>query len=159
RSGRAMPADLSKHARTLIEHYRLDEGLLQLRVRSGSPFVGTARTAIDLQEYAGLSLVGIQDGSAGGPLGRPTLAEGDLLTVRSDAATAARLAADKVLAFRSEAGTEDVAETLFNRASGLAEVVIPPRSGLVGQAVFPGMVTASGDFIILAVQRRGEDQS
>ena len=48
-------------------------------------------------------------------------------------------------------------DTLFNRASGLAEVVIPPRSGLVGQAVFPGMVTPSGDLIILAVQRRGED--
>jgi Trk K+ transport system NAD-binding subunit len=47
---------------------------------------------------------------------------------------------------------------LFNRTSGLAEVVIPPRSDLVGQAVFPGMITPSGDLVILAVQRRGEDQ-
>jgi di/tricarboxylate transporter len=50
-----------------------------------------------------------------------------------------------------------VAETLFNRDSGLAEVVIPPRSGLVGQSVFPGMATPSGDLLILAVQRRGQD--
>ena len=57
-----------------------------------------------------------------------------------------------------EDGEGGVADTLFNRASGLAEVVIPPRSGMIGQTVFPGMVTPSGDLIILAVQRRGEDQ-
>jgi di/tricarboxylate transporter len=158
RSGRAMPSDLSKHARTLIEHYRLDDGLLQLRVRSGSPYAGAPPTAVDFKDYPGMTLVGIQAGGEGGPLGRPTLAEGDVLIVRGDAETAGRLAADKALAFRSEDAADDVADTLFNRASGLAEVVIPPRSALVGQAVFPGMVTPSGDLIILAVQRGGEDQ-
>jgi len=77
--------------------------------------------------------------------------------VRGDAEAAATLASDKGLAFRLEETAGDVTETLFNRASGLAEVVIPPRSGLIGQAVFPGMVTDSGDLIILAVQRLGED--
>jgi di/tricarboxylate transporter len=48
-------------------------------------------------------------------------------------------------------------EALVGRRSGLAEVVIPPRSALVGQTVFPGMVTESGDLVILAVQRKGED--
>ena len=33
RSGRTIPADLSKHARTLIEQYTLADGLFQLRVR------------------------------------------------------------------------------------------------------------------------------
>jgi di/tricarboxylate transporter len=158
RSGRALPADLSRHARTLVEHYRLDDGLFQLRVRAGSPYVGAPRTAADLTNYPGMTLVGVQDGGEGGPLGRPTLAEGDLLIVRGDAETAGQLAADKILAFRSEGATDDVGDTLFNRASGLAEVVIPPRSALVGQAVFPGMVTPSGDLIILAVQRGGEVQ-
>jgi di/tricarboxylate transporter len=46
---------------------------------------------------------------------------------------------------------------LFNRRSGVAEVVIPPRSGMVGQSAFPGMVTESGDLVVLAVQREGED--
>ncbi len=158
RSGRALPADLSEHARTLIEHYRVDDGLFQLRVRSGSPCVGAPPSAIDWQDYPGLTLVSIQDGGKGGPLGRPTLAEGDLLIVRGNAESAGRLAADKGLAFRSEAAADDTTDTLFTRASGLAEVVIPPRSGLVGQTVFPGMVTPSGDLIILAVQRGGEDQ-
>lgn len=48
-------------------------------------------------------------------------------------------------------------ESLVSRASGLAEVVVPPRSALVGETVFPGEVTSSGDLVILAVQRRGED--
>jgi di/tricarboxylate transporter len=157
RSGRMMPSDLSMHARTLIEHYRLTDGLFRLRVRSGSPYVGTQQSAIDLKDYPGLAVVGIQDGGEGGPQGRASLAEGDILIVRGAAETAGRLAADKTLAFRSEDTAGAVADTLFNRASGLAEVVIPPRSALIGQAVFPGMVTPSGDLIILAVQRRGED--
>ena len=48
-------------------------------------------------------------------------------------------------------------EALLNRRSGVAEVVIPPRSALAGDRVFPGMVTESGDLVVLAVQRRGED--
>ena len=49
------------------------------------------------------------------------------------------------------------AGSLLTRTSGVAEVVIPPRSALVGDTVFPGQVTDSGDLVVLAVQRRGED--
>jgi di/tricarboxylate transporter len=52
---------------------------------------------------------------------------------------------------------EDDPDALVSRTSGLAEVVVPPRSALVGEAVFPGMVTESGDLVVLAVQRKGED--
>jgi di/tricarboxylate transporter len=156
RSGRTIPPDLSKHARTLVEQYRLDDGMFQLRVRSRSPYVGSPPAVVDLAEYAGLTLVVILAGN-GGPLRKPVLSEGDILVVRGDAATVGGLASDKLLAFRSEDAPADVADTLFNRSSGLAEVVIPPRSGMVGQPVFPGMVTPSGDLVILAVQRRGEN--
>jgi di/tricarboxylate transporter len=46
---------------------------------------------------------------------------------------------------------------LFSRESGVAEVVIPPRSGLIGEPAFPGMITDSGDLVVLAVNRRGEN--
>ncbi len=49
-----------------------------------------------------------------------------------------------------------VPQELFTRTSGVAEVILPPRSELIGQRVFPGMSTESGDLIILAVQRQGE---
>ncbi|HKX47524.1 MAG TPA: SLC13 family permease [Gaiellaceae bacterium] len=52
---------------------------------------------------------------------------------------------------------EDDPDALVSRRSGLAEVVVPPRSALVGETVFPGMVTESGDLVVLAVQRKGED--
>jgi di/tricarboxylate transporter len=158
RSSRSMPADLSRHARTLIEQYRLDAGLFNLRVRAGSPFVGVLGSAIDLKEYPGMALVAVQGADGSSPVQGRTLAAGDVLLMRGDAETAARLAGDLGLAFRSEDAPGDVADTLFNRASGLAEVVIPPRSALIGQSMFPGMVTPSGDLIVLAVQRRGEDQ-
>ena len=85
------------------------------------------------------------------------IAEGDHLLLRGDAESAAAFAADKHLAFSETAAPGQGEETLFNRSSGLAEVVIPPRSGLIGQNVFPGMVTESGDLIVLAVQRAGAE--
>jgi di/tricarboxylate transporter len=48
-------------------------------------------------------------------------------------------------------------DQLVTRRSGVAEVVIPPRSELAGRVVFPGMVTDSGDLVVLAIQRAGED--
>jgi hypothetical protein len=46
---------------------------------------------------------------------------------------------------------------VFNRASGLAEIVIPPRSRLMGETVFAGMTACDGELLLLAVQRGGED--
>lgn len=54
-------------------------------------------------------------------------------------------------------GLDEPAGSLINRHTGTAEVVIPPRSAMVGQAVFPGMATDSGDLVILAVLRKGRD--
>ncbi len=159
RNGATMPADFSRHARTLVEQYGLASGLHQLRIRATCPYVGTPSSALDLGQWPGLQFVAIQDGDTAGPLRRAAIAEGDHLLLRGDADTAASFAAQMHLSFREE-GAGDSEETLFNRRSGLAEVVIPPRSGLIGQSVFPGMVTQSGDLIVLAVQRgAGEVQS
>jgi di/tricarboxylate transporter len=51
----------------------------------------------------------------------------------------------------------EVPEQLFSRNTGVAEVVIPPRSPLIGQSCFPGMVTDSGDLVVLAVHREGAE--
>jgi di/tricarboxylate transporter len=76
-------------------------------------------------------------------------------TVRSatrDFSTLARTLAD-------EYALDDDPSTLLSRRSGVAEVLVPPRSALVGETVFPGMVTDSGDLVVLAVQRKGESVS
>ena len=157
KSGASMPTDLSKHARTLVEQYRLEGNAFQLRVRASSPLIGTAPTAIDLAAYPGLTMIGSQTGATGRPLTRAAIEEGDTLILRGEADAAASFANDQHLAFGAGEAEAGVADTLFNRSSGLAEVVIPPRSAMVGREVFPGMVTESGDLLILAVQRRGED--
>ncbi|TAJ48612.1 MAG: SLC13/DASS family transporter [Herbiconiux sp.] len=49
-------------------------------------------------------------------------------------------------------------QAALDRETGLTEVVVPPRSEFIGETVFPGMVTESGELVIVAVQRGGEDQ-
>jgi len=46
---------------------------------------------------------------------------------------------------------------LLSRASGLAEVVIPMRSKMIAQSVFPGMTTEDGGLMVLAIQRGGTE--
>ena len=157
RSGASMPTDLSKHARTLVEQYRLDSGVFQLSIHEGSPLVGVAPAAIDLKDFAGLSLMGAQSGNTGRPLMQPTLSVGDMLLVRGDADVAASLANSMKLGFGPDDAKGNATDVLFNRTSGLAEVVIPPRSALVGREMFPGMVTESGDLLVLAIQRHGDE--
>jgi di/tricarboxylate transporter len=154
RNGAKMPADLSRHARTLVEQYGLADGIFQLRVRATSPYVGLSPSDIDLSAFPGMQLVAVQDGDSAAPLRRP-VGDGDHMLVRGTAEAAAALAKRMHVSFREDTASDQGEETLFNRRSGLAEVVIPPRSGLIGQTMFPGMVTDSGDLIVLAVQRAG----
>ena len=54
-------------------------------------------------------------------------------------------------------GLDDDAD-LLTRRSGVAEVVDPAALGArSGDVSFPGMVTESGDLVVLAVQRKGEE--
>lgn len=50
----------------------------------------------------------------------------------------------------------DADRALMTSGRGVTEVVVPPRSPLIGLHVFPGMCTPSGDLVILGV-KRGED--
>jgi di/tricarboxylate transporter len=155
RESATLPPDLSRHATTLVEQFRLTSDVHQLRVREDSPLVGARRRELELGR-AGASLVTVKDRSGAESLPRETLEAGDIVVLRGDAEAVAAVASEFALSPREEGG-RDLADALFNRQSGLAEVVIPPRSPLVGQNVFPGMVTESGDLIVLAIQRQGED--
>lgn len=45
---------------------------------------------------------------------------------------------------------------LLTSSDGVTEVVVPPRSPLIGKSVTPGMRTPSGDLVVLAVRRGAE---
>ncbi|MBP7002152.1 SLC13 family permease [Amaricoccus sp.] len=157
RNGDSMPPDFSAHAHTLVEQYRIEDGLHRLRLRADSGLVGQPSEALDLTGYPDLSLVSMLEGGSERPLARAALAENDVLLVRGDAAAAGRLAMDQHLAFCADPKDAQVADTLFNPGSGLAEVVIPPRSEYIGKPAFAGMATPSGDLLVLAIQRAGQD--
>jgi di/tricarboxylate transporter len=53
----------------------------------------------------------------------------------------------------------DVAASLISRDNGVAEVVIPPRSSLIGQRVYPGMAATAGGLVVVAIQRQGVELS
>jgi di/tricarboxylate transporter len=149
---------MSRYARTIVEHYALEHDLYRLRVRERSPFVGTAPASFDLTDYPGLTLVAVQSGRANGPgAAEPAVAADDVIVVRGDADSVSRLVVDKVLAVGRQPMAGVDGATLLSRELGVAEVVVPPRSALVGQTVFPGMVR-DDEQVILAVHRLGRDR-
>lgn len=46
--------------------------------------------------------------------------------------------------------------TLISSTRGVTEVMVPPRSPLIGEHLFPGMTTPSGDLVVLGMLRSGE---
>jgi di/tricarboxylate transporter len=167
RQSKTLPSDLSRHAHTLVEQYRLTSDVQWLRVREDSALVGTDRNALDLSGRPGLALVSVR-AAAGDEvvkaavgdaleMRRDRLQAGDIVVVRGATAAVGELAQELGLTIIDEVDPNGAANRLFNRNSGLAEVVIRPRSPLVGERFFPGMVTPSGDLIVLAIQRQGKD--
>lgn len=158
RKPRSMPPDFSGHARLLASQYRLEEPIFRLLVRPDSPFVGLTRGELDLQGYPGVTAIGAQERGGSGPVDRATLAAGDVLVVRGDEESIRKMAQENGLQPPRRGALGADQDDLFTRERGVAEVVIPPRFEAIGETVFPGMVTDSGDLVVLAVQRDGEDR-
>ncbi len=157
RTPQSLPADLSDHARTLSRQYLRDHLVFRLRVAEGSPCAGRTEADLDLTDHPGVELVGVQVAGSGQVLHPGTIDRGDVLIVRGEREPVDRFATGAGLALESDPFQVDPTGALLDRDIGVSEVVIPPRSPAVGESVFPGMVTDSGDLVILAIQRRGED--
>lgn len=150
--------DLSQHAETLGGYYRLDDGFYRLRIRPGSPLLGLAPDEVDLSAYPGLHLVGLQAATAEPQPVRHGLEPADVLVVSGPREQISRLVVAKGLAVTMRPVTSERPADLVNREMGVVEVVVPPRSPLVGEVVFPGMLR-HGDVLILAIKRLGKDQA
>jgi di/tricarboxylate transporter len=153
RTAKSIPPNLSDHARTLIDQYSLGDWVARLEVGLGSPLVGRSPASLDEAAHPGLTIVGIQ-GEQGVALGdQAPIGPGYVINVRGEAEVIHHFAVENDL----QRKPGKTGGTLINRRIGVVEVVIPPRSQMIGERVFPGMVTESGDFVILAIQRQGED--
>ncbi|HET6989164.1 MAG TPA: SLC13 family permease, partial [Kribbella sp.] len=145
--------DFAVHAQTLDVHYALAEGFYRLRVGQLSPLLGRGVGELDLTPYPGVLIVGVQDGQ-GQYRADAAIDVGDVLVVTGPSEQVSSLTADSLLAV-SMAPTP--VDDLMTREAGVVEVVIPPRSSLVGETVFPGMHRGR-DLVIIAVQRMGKDR-
>ena len=151
RENRAHVPDFSRYARTIIDQFHLEEDVHLLTVLPDSPLVGQVRAELDLSAHAGVQLLSVLvDGTGTVRLGR--IAAGDKIAVRAELAPLVGLATTLGLSLVEEGRFGD---RLFTEASGLAEVVIPPRSPLVGQPTMLGGITPSGNLVALAAQRDG----
>jgi di/tricarboxylate transporter len=154
RQPQGLPPDLGDYARVLVEQYRLARDTFRLRLGPASTLLGRRVADLDLAAYPDLVVLRAT-AAEGTPRLGGALEAGDFLVLRGTPEAATTYAAAHALEV-SESSVEETARELIGRRAGVLEVVIPPRSPLIGRAVFPGMLIAAGDLVILAVQRQGQ---
>lgn len=149
RTSTSLPGDFSAHLDTLVEHYRLEVGFFRLRAGAPGP------PAADL-DADGVQVIGVQ-GADGDPAPTDrTLAAGDVVVVTGDAVAVLDLAAAHGLTVDSTPLTRRTRAAMLDAEVGVAELVVPPRSALIGRTVFPGL--EQDGVVVLGVQRLGRDR-
>jgi di/tricarboxylate transporter len=156
RTAKTLPRDLSRLPKDLLRQYMGEDELARLRVAPGGSLVGLTESKIDLRPYDHLHLIAVQD-NRGRPLTDEALRPGAMLVVRGQRDDIERFAADHDLSVDRAAAADAEVYGLVSREFGVAEVLVASRSPYIGETAFPGMVTESGELVVLAVQRLGED--
>ncbi|SFC57350.1 Di-and tricarboxylate transporter [Nocardioides terrae] len=144
--------DLAGHAETLESSYLRTDGFYRLRVRGRSELVG--REVAELAALPDTSVRVVAVESREGRRVTDVVGEDDVLVATGPPLELTSFAVDHGLAVAMTGSTQ--ADDLLSREGGVAEVVVPPRSRLVGETVYPGMLRQH-DLVILAVQRVGKD--
>ncbi|WP_044574500.1 SLC13 family permease [Arthrobacter alpinus] len=149
------PKDLSDHPRVILSHYWPEEHeLLRLHVPADSPHAGEPIAGVLPGVRGEVHLLTVQDAD-GRPLATETLESGNYLVVRGAPLAISAFAKEHDMVVEATR-TGSVACGLVSKSFGVAEVLVAPRSNLIGTDIYPGMVTASGALVVLAHQRAGQ---
>lgn len=148
--------DLSALPTTLAQHYLAGEDVLaRLRVTASSPIVGDRLDRVDTHRHPDVHFLCLQD-ERGRPTSDEAVRAGSMIVVRGHDADIDQFCAEYGLE-RQRLDDDALSVGLISKHFGVAEVLVAPRSNLIGQHAWPGMVTESGEMVVLAVQRLGVD--
>ena len=149
--------DLSMLPATLEQQYIAGEDeLARLRVLPASPLVGDQLRRIDVHRHPDVHFISLQD-AHGKPSQDDAVGEGSTVVVRGHNADIDQFCADYHLEREPATPGDELSVGVISKHFGVAEVLVAPRSDMIGQRVYPGMVTESGELVVLAVQRLGVD--
>lgn len=147
------PADFSDYVPTLADHWATDYRLWRLTTDATTAGLDTTADAL----LADTDLTGVATQAESGRVRGDDhrLAAGDTMVVGGEQVAVAAFARAHQMAVAEVA---DIArDDLINRESGVAEIVVPPRSDWLGSPVFPGMAAWNG-LTVLSVRRRNADR-
>lgn len=124
----------------LLDLYRLPDNMFRLRVRRGSDLVGLRIADANLRQEFEVSVLQILsetqlgDNPSAIPVDADTIFKvGDILVVQGDTDSVAHTAAVYNLGVQPTEAEDETA--LVSNEVGIAEVLLPPRSSLVGKTV------------------------
>jgi di/tricarboxylate transporter len=147
--------DLSALPGTLQQHYLAEDKLGRFWASDTSALTGKTIDRLNAELPDDLHLLGVRSGGGLAPMDA-TLRPGDELLVRGSDTSLRAFAAEEGLSLDTDISGQ-FASGLVTRDTGVAEVLISPRSRYVGEEAYPGMVTESGKLVIFGL-RRGTDQ-
>jgi di/tricarboxylate transporter len=142
----------------LAEVYRLPGNLFRLRLRRHSPLVGQTLAEANLRARYQVNVLEIQSwpdqAALPGPVrpaGPDTILEAhDILYVQGTAEKVTGLAREENLGIRP---VEEFGGRFASQELGLAEVLLPPRSRLIGQTLQEARFRDKYEVIVLAIMR------
>ncbi len=137
-----------------VDKYRLADYLAEARVERNSPLIGTTWAASEVGRSSTLNLIKLlrADKATWHP-SRTKIREGDVLLVHGHADVLLAFSDKHGLQLRGDARVDD--KTLSSDKARLIEVLVPPRSRLVGDVVGSSEFLRRYGGVVLAVQRRG----
>lgn len=149
--GASIQRDFGAHLDTLIDHYDIDQGFFRLRV---------AREPVEALTARGLRGHGAVVYAVQGRDGQvmdldDQLHEGDTVLATGPGEAVRGLTGTAPLEVDQVPLTRASRERMLHEHVGLAEVIVPPRSMLIGESFFTGM--RRGVITVLALRRGSRD--
>ena len=161
------PASITTAVNKWIDAYRIDNNYFQLRIRSSSPLIGKQIEDLLLETAGNLSVIRLKRRHPDLLRGIPAYIEfpkpstdlryHDIITVKADAKTVDELIVKLNLGLLPLPKIEqEVKENLIGQEVGMAELLITPKSVLVGRTVKIGTLFERFNIQLIAASRNNQ---